>query len=64
MERTTRLASGGLAGAEWDGNLVPHLNSGFQVQSLDTLTTPARHILWDVFQLITPENVDTLVGSV
>lgn len=33
-------------------------------RSLDTLTTPARHILWDVFQLITPENVDTLVGSV
>lgn len=39
-------------------------DSTSQVQSLDTLSTPTGHILWDKFQSIEPEDVDRIVGTV
>lgn len=40
------------------------LDSRVQLQSFDTLSTPACPFLWDEFQLITAEEMDRIVGCV
>lgn len=39
------------------------LDSGHNIQSLDTQVTLLSRVLWDEFWLITPEDVDRIVGK-